>query len=66
VVLLAGQAVCGWPPANTGWRLQVQTNALNAGLGTNWVDVLSAVSTNQMTLPILTTNGSVFFRLVYP
>ena len=55
-----------WPQANTGWRLQVQTNAFNAGLGTNWVDVPSAVSTNQITLPIGTTNGSVFYRLVYP
>ena len=24
-----------WPSSYTGWRLQVQTNALNAGLGTN-------------------------------
>ena len=55
-----------WPQGNTGWRLQVQTNALNSGLGTNWVDVPPAVFTNQMTLPIVITNGSVFYRLVYP
>jgi autotransporter-associated beta strand protein len=55
-----------WPSANTGWRLQSQTNALASGLGTNWADISTATSTNQITLPIVTTNGSVFFRLVYP
>jgi autotransporter-associated beta strand protein len=51
-----------WPPANTGWRLQMNDNLAD----TNWVDVPSAVATNQMALPIVTTNGSVFYRLVYP
>ena len=55
-----------WPQANTGWRLQMQTNALNAGLGTNWTDIPAAIFTNQIGVPIVTTNGSVFFRLVYP
>jgi autotransporter-associated beta strand protein len=51
-----------WPQGNTGWRLQMNTNLA----GANWVDVPPAVFTNQMTLPIVTTNGSVFYRLVYP
>jgi autotransporter-associated beta strand protein len=55
-----------WPQANTGWRLQAQTNALNAGLGTNWTDIPAAIATNQIGVPLVATNGCVFFRLVYP
>ncbi|HEX7653561.1 MAG TPA: hypothetical protein VF607_08645, partial [Verrucomicrobiae bacterium] len=53
-----------WP--TTGWRLQVQTNTLTIGLGTNWVDWPGATTTNQVVLPISGQNPGVFFRLVYP
>lgn len=56
--------VLSWPPGQTGWRLQVQTNS--TGLGTNWVDVPRATLTNQFTLPVNNTSPSVFYRLVYP
>jgi autotransporter-associated beta strand protein len=59
------QMQLSWPAANTGWRLQAQTNSLNSGLGTNWVDI-PATTTNQINMPIVTTNGSVFYRLIYP
>ena len=49
-----------WPADHTGWRLQMQTN----GLGTNWLTVLNANYLNVLSLPM--TNGSAFFRLVYP
>jgi hypothetical protein len=49
-----------WPADHTGWRLQMQTN----GLGTNWVSVLNADYINSLRLPM--TNGSAFFRLIYP
>jgi hypothetical protein len=55
-----------WPSDHIGWRLQVQTNDWNSGLGTNWVDVIGSTATNQMNVPINAVNGSVFFRLVYP
>jgi len=55
-----------WPAGYIGWRLQAQTNALNAGLSTNWFDVSSASQTNSVTLPIDGTKGSVFYRLVFP
>ncbi len=55
-----------WPSDHIGWHLQVQTNALNAGLGTNWTEWSGAASTNQIDIPITKTNPSVFFRLVYP
>ena len=47
-------------------RLQIQTNDLSAGLGTNWTVVTGSTATNQIFIPINRTNGSVFLRLVYP
>ncbi|HEU5397331.1 MAG TPA: LamG-like jellyroll fold domain-containing protein, partial [Verrucomicrobiae bacterium] len=61
-----GVLTLSWPGDHTGWRLQVQTNSLNSGLGTNWYDVPNATLTNQVSLPISATNGSVFYRMVYP
>jgi hypothetical protein len=55
----------GWLADHTGWRLQVQMNTPNAGLGTNRATVPNSTSTNQMFVPIDPANGSVFFRLVY-
>ncbi len=54
-----------WPSGYTGWRLQIQTNALTVGLSTNWVEVPGSDLTNALTLPIDATQGSVFYRLVY-
>jgi fibronectin-binding autotransporter adhesin len=60
-----GDLTLQWPPDRTGWTLQAQTNALNGGLGTNWVDVAGSSGTNQMVIPIDPANGSVFYRMVY-
>lgn len=52
-------------PTNAGWTLQMQTNSLTTGLGTNWVDVpgsSSITSTNITVNPALPT---VFYRLKY-
>ncbi|HEU6448987.1 MAG TPA: LamG-like jellyroll fold domain-containing protein [Verrucomicrobiae bacterium] len=54
-----------WPLDHLGWRLQVQINSLNAGLGTNWVTVDNSTNINQLSVP-MTTNSSVFYRLIYP
>jgi autotransporter-associated beta strand protein len=56
----------GWPVGHTGWRLEMQTNSLSAGLGTNWVAVPGSSATNQVFIPIHVANDSVFFRLAYP
>ncbi|MDE3067939.1 MAG: autotransporter-associated beta strand repeat-containing protein [Verrucomicrobiota bacterium] len=61
-----GNLTLSWPTDHTGWTLQAQTNALDVGLGTNWVDVAGSSGTNQITLPLNPANGVVFFRLVYP
>jgi len=55
-----------WPADHTGWNLLAQTNALGAGLSTNWTVVANSCSTNQINVPGTLTNGSVFFRLVSP
>jgi beta-galactosidase len=55
-----------WNAASVGWRLQVQTNGLGAGLGTNWVEVPGASGTNLMAIPVNPAAGTIFYRLVYP
>lgn len=58
-----GTLTLSWPSDNTGYTLQVQTNSLST---TNWVNWPGATTTNSVQVPINPTNGSVFFRLVYP
>jgi hypothetical protein len=55
-----------WPSDHLGWRLQIQTNASNLGVGTNWITYAGSTNTNRVYLPFSQTNGSVFLRLVYP
>ncbi|MFO1477342.1 MAG: Ig-like domain-containing protein [Verrucomicrobiota bacterium] len=55
-----------WPELYAGWILQVQTNAPGEGLGTNWVTVPDSDGTNQMSVPIDPSVGSVFYRLMSP
>jgi len=62
----SGQLLISWPVDHTGWVLQSQTNSSTAGLGTNWVTVSNSAQTNQVAVPLTTTHGSVFFRLVRP
>jgi hypothetical protein len=64
--LVANQMQFNWPTSHVGWLLQVQTNSLSTGLNTNWSTLASSAGTNQVSLPIVATNGSVFFRLVCP
>jgi hypothetical protein len=55
-----------WPTDHLGWHLQVQTNALGAGLGTNWVTLPGSELVTGTNLTMNPTNGVVFYRLVYP
>ncbi len=63
---IAGQVVLGWPSDHLGWRLEMLTNDLNAGLGTNWTTVPNSTLTNEMSPPFNTGIGVVFYRLVFP
>lgn len=58
-----GTLTLSWPQDHTGWTLQAQTNPPGMGLGTNWFNVSGSDSTNSVSFPISTTNGSVFYRL---
>ena len=55
-----------WPQDHLGWRLQIQTNNLGTGLGTNWVTVPNSANVSATNITINPANGSVFLRLVYP
>lgn len=63
VSVSGGNLLLSWPADHTGWTLQVQTNSLSGGLGTNWVDVPGSTLTNAVSIPISTANGAVFYRL---
>ncbi|MCO5053914.1 MAG: PA14 domain-containing protein [Verrucomicrobiae bacterium] len=62
----ANELILTWPADHTGWRLQVQTNALAQGLSDNWVDVPDSSTTNWFTIPVDPSVGTVFYRLIYP
>jgi autotransporter-associated beta strand protein len=66
VGISGSQLQLSWPTDHTGWRLEAQTNSPGTGLGTNWFPVVGSNVTNQMNIPVISTNSSVFFRLVYP
>jgi hypothetical protein len=61
-----GQIQFTWPADHTGWELQAQTNPPPKGLGSNWIAVPGSMANNEMIFALNPTNGSVFFRLVYP
>jgi fibronectin-binding autotransporter adhesin len=61
-----GNLTLSWPSNHIGWRLQAETNSLNVGLGTNWATVPGSTNVNTVVVPIVKTNGAVFYRLIYP
>lgn len=66
VNVTGGTLQLSWPSDHIGWRLQVQTNTLDTGLGTNWMDVLGTAATNEIKIPIDPNSGSIFYRMIYP
>ena len=66
VVVSGNQLQLNWPANNIGWRLQVQTNGFNAGIGSVWYDVGNSTTTNQITVPIDPANPTVFYRMISP
>lgn len=51
--------------AGQGWRLQMQTNGLNTGLGTNWI-YLTDGATSSTNIIVDSTKPTAFYRLKYP
>ncbi|HEX7652192.1 MAG TPA: autotransporter-associated beta strand repeat-containing protein, partial [Verrucomicrobiae bacterium] len=66
VKVTGNQLVLSWPADHLGWHLQVQTNNLAKGLGTNWVTIPGSDSANGYTNVLNGVNGAVFYRMVYP
>jgi len=54
-----------WPADRLGWTLQVQTNNLNYGLGTNWISLANSSTNTQFSALLNPMNPSVFYRLIY-
>ena len=60
-----GQIQISWPADHLGWTLQVQTNDLSAGLGTNWISIPDSATNTQFAAPLAPENPSVFYRLIH-
>jgi hypothetical protein len=56
--------VLAWPSTHIGWTLQAQTNSLTVGIANNWANVAGSASTNQVVVPIVADNPTVFYRMV--
>jgi len=55
-----------WPADHLGWHLQVQTNTLSTGLGTNWITIPGSDTVTSTNVIINPANDSVFYRMIYP
>ena len=64
--VMNNQLSLSWPADHTGWILQAQTNSLSVGLSNNWVNVSGSTGSNQVIMPLIPANGTVFYRLMFP
>jgi MBG domain len=64
--VVGNQLTLAWPADHIGWRLQAQTNTLDAGITATWFDVGGSTTTNEVTITIDAANPAVFFRMIYP
>lgn len=62
-VVSGGNLNLSWP---AGWRLEAQTNSIATGLSGNWGPVSGAQGVTSLSVPIVTSNPTVFYRLVFP
>jgi fibronectin-binding autotransporter adhesin len=60
--LSGGQLNLSWPASYTGLHLQMQTDPLTAGIGTNWVTIPGTDGGNSYSTAV-STNACVFYRL---
>jgi hypothetical protein len=61
--LVSGGLQLSWQTTGGVWQLQSQTNPPAFGLGTNWLN-LPGPTTNPTVVPLNTSAGSVFYRLI--
>lgn len=60
------QLTLRWPADHTGWELEIQTNSVSIGISNNWVAYPASTNVDSISIPINLSNGTVFYRLVYP
>jgi autotransporter-associated beta strand protein len=64
--VLGGTLSLSWP-SGQGWNLQMQTNSLTTGLGTNWTTVIPAsAGLSSTNITVDPAKPTVFYRLVWP
>ena len=61
-----GNLHLSWPNDHLGWILQMQTNSLSKGIGTNWVDVSGSGSVTSTNIAINPAIPTEFYRLRHP
>lgn len=61
-----GNLNLSWPADHLGWSLEVETNSLAKGISSNWVRVANSSNITSTNFPVVTTNATVFYRLIYP
>jgi hypothetical protein len=61
-----GNLTLSWPADHVGWSLQAQTNRLTVGITNNWVTVPGTTNALPYTVPLVSTNPAVFYRLISP
>jgi len=59
-----GTLTLSWP-SGEGWRLEMQTNNLDKGLSTNWVDITPGAD-SATNISVDANNPATFYRLAYP
>ena len=63
--LSGNQVTISWQPPYQGWILQQQTNVLNVGIGTNWVDMVGTDSVTTTNV-LVDAAPAAFYRLRRP
>jgi hypothetical protein len=61
-----GTLKLAWPADYLGWILQAQTNSMNTGLSTNWVDVPGSSAIIQTNISVDPAKPVMFYRLRSP
>jgi hypothetical protein len=55
--------VFSWSDSFNSFKLQAQTNSINIGISNYWADYPGG-SANPITVPIVKTNATVFYRII--
>ena len=61
-----GTLALSWSESQTGWILQWQTNDINTGFTTNWIDVIGSGTFTQTNINVDPAIQTMFFRLRSP